>query len=44
MELLSIAAVLLGFLGLYTMLGILFLFLVRREIEHGPVAEVIAQR
>jgi hypothetical protein len=25
------------------MLGILFLFLVRREIEHGPVAEVIAQ-
>jgi cytochrome d ubiquinol oxidase subunit I len=34
---------LLGFLGMYTMLGILFLFLVRREIEHGPVAEVIAQ-
>jgi len=26
----------LGFLGMYTILGILFLFLVRREIEHGP--------
>jgi cytochrome d ubiquinol oxidase subunit I len=31
---------LLGFLGMYMVLGILFLFLVRREIEHGPVAEV----
>lgn len=33
---------LLGFLGLYMVLGILFLFLVRREIEHGPeaVAEI----
>ncbi len=30
---------LLGFMGMYTMLGILFLFLVGREIEHGP-AEV----
>jgi len=30
---------LLGFMGMYTVLGILFLFLVRREIEHGPVAE-----
>jgi cytochrome bd ubiquinol oxidase subunit I len=29
---------LLGFLGLYLVLGILFLFLVRREIEHGPEA------
>jgi cytochrome d ubiquinol oxidase subunit I len=29
---------LLGFLGLYTVLGILFLFLVHREIEAGPVA------
>ncbi len=29
---------LLGFLGLYTILGILFLFLVYREIEHGPAA------
>jgi cytochrome d ubiquinol oxidase subunit I len=34
---------LLGFLGMYTVLGILFLFLVRREIEHGPVAESISQ-
>ena len=30
---------LLGFMGIYTVLGILFLFLIRREIEHGPVAE-----
>ncbi len=29
---------LLGFLGLYTVLSIFFLFLARREIEHGPVA------
>jgi cytochrome d ubiquinol oxidase subunit I len=29
---------LLGFMGMYTVLGILFLFLVRREIEHGPLA------
>jgi cytochrome d ubiquinol oxidase subunit I len=27
---------LLGFMGIYTVLGILFLFLVQREIEHGP--------
>ena len=27
---------LLGFMGLYMVLGILFLFLVGREIEHGP--------
>jgi len=26
-------------MGMYTALGILFLFLMRREIEHGPVAE-----
>ena len=26
----------LGFAGMYSMLGVLFLFLVRREIEHGP--------
>jgi cytochrome d ubiquinol oxidase subunit I len=31
---------LLGFMGLYMVLGILFLFLVRREIERGPGAEV----
>jgi cytochrome d ubiquinol oxidase subunit I len=30
---------LLGFMGMYTVLGILFLFLVRREIERGPGAE-----
>ena len=29
---------LLGFMGLYTVLSILFLFLVYREIEHGPDA------
>ncbi|HLK34708.1 MAG TPA: cytochrome ubiquinol oxidase subunit I [Terriglobales bacterium] len=28
---------LLGFMGMYTVLGILFLFLVRREIEQGPM-------
>ncbi len=27
---------LIGFMGLYTVLGILFLFLVYREIDHGP--------
>jgi cytochrome d ubiquinol oxidase subunit I len=30
---------LIGFMGLYTVLGILYLFLVRREIEHGPDLE-----
>jgi cytochrome d ubiquinol oxidase subunit I len=30
---------LLGFMGMYLVLGILFLFLVHREIEHGPAAE-----
>jgi cytochrome bd ubiquinol oxidase subunit I len=29
---------LLGFMGMYLVLGIVFLFLVRREIEHGPLA------
>jgi cytochrome d ubiquinol oxidase subunit I len=33
---------LLGFMGLYTVAGILFLFLMRREIEHGPVGELDA--
>ncbi|HYL16324.1 MAG TPA: cytochrome ubiquinol oxidase subunit I [Terriglobales bacterium] len=33
---------LLGFMGMYTVLGILFIFLVRREIEHGPVEEALA--
>jgi cytochrome d ubiquinol oxidase subunit I len=27
---------LIGFMGMYTILGILFLFLVGREIEEGP--------
>jgi len=27
---------LLGFLGMYTLVSVLFLFLIRREIEHGP--------
>jgi len=30
---------LLGFMGMYMVLGILFLFLVRREIESGPAAQ-----
>jgi cytochrome d ubiquinol oxidase subunit I len=30
---------LLGFMGLYALLSILFLFLSHREIEHGPEAE-----
>ncbi len=29
---------LIGFMGMYTVLGILFLFLVRRELEHGPTS------
>jgi cytochrome d ubiquinol oxidase subunit I len=28
---------LIGFMGLYTVLAMLFLFLVRREVDHGPV-------
>jgi cytochrome d ubiquinol oxidase subunit I len=31
---------LLGFMGMYTVLSILFLFLVQREIERGPLGEV----
>jgi cytochrome bd ubiquinol oxidase subunit I len=33
---------LLGFMGMYTVLGILFLFLVRREIEAGPGASPVS--
>jgi cytochrome d ubiquinol oxidase subunit I len=33
---------LLGFMGMYTVLGILFLFLVSREIESGPVMQPAA--
>ena len=29
---------LIGFMGMYAVLAILFLFLVYREIEHGPAA------
>jgi cytochrome d ubiquinol oxidase subunit I len=32
---------LMGFMGLYFILGVLFLFLVSREIGHGPVAEAV---
>jgi cytochrome bd ubiquinol oxidase subunit I len=31
---------LLGFMGLYLVLGILFLFLVHREIDHGPAKQI----
>jgi len=33
---------LLGFMGMYLMLGLLFVFLVYREIENGPIAEPAA--
>jgi tetratricopeptide (TPR) repeat protein len=33
------APALIGFMGMYTMLSVLFLFLVYREIEHGPEEE-----
>ncbi len=33
---------LIGFMGMYTVLGILFLFLIRREIERGPEADIEA--
>ena len=35
---------LIGFMGMYMVLGILFLFLMCREIEHGPAAEVELSR
>jgi cytochrome bd ubiquinol oxidase subunit I len=34
---------LIGFVGLYFVLGLLFLFLVGREIAHGPEEEVLAE-
>jgi cytochrome d ubiquinol oxidase subunit I len=34
---------LMGFMGLYMVLGILFLFLVHREIDHGPVRETAGE-
>jgi cytochrome d ubiquinol oxidase subunit I len=33
---------LMGFMGMYMVLGLLFLFLVRREIEHGPAEQALA--
>jgi cytochrome d ubiquinol oxidase subunit I len=33
---------LLGFLGIYTLLSILFIFLIFRELEHGPDPPVSA--
>jgi cytochrome d ubiquinol oxidase subunit I len=35
---------LLGFMGMYTVLSILFLFLIYREIEHGPVSLPVADK
>jgi len=35
---------LIGFTGLYFVLGLLFLYLVGREIKHGPDEEVVANR
>ena len=32
---------LIGFMGMYTVLGILFLFLAGREIQHGPGPEAV---
>jgi cytochrome d ubiquinol oxidase subunit I len=29
---------LMGFMGMYMLLGILFLFLIAREVSHGPEA------
>ena len=26
-----------GFMGMYALLGVLFLFLIWREVEHGPL-------
>jgi cytochrome d ubiquinol oxidase subunit I len=33
---------LIGFMGMYTLLGMLFLFMTFREIEHGP--EPVAEK
>jgi cytochrome d ubiquinol oxidase subunit I len=35
---------LLGFMGMYTVLAILFLFLMNHEIAHGPEREIEAVR
>jgi cytochrome d ubiquinol oxidase subunit I len=36
----NVLFVLLGFMGMYALLGLLFLFLVSHEVEHGPGSEV----
>jgi cytochrome d ubiquinol oxidase subunit I len=35
---------LIGFIGLYFVLGLLFLFMAGREIGHGPDEEAVAAR
>ena len=35
---------LIGFVGLYLVLGLLFLFLVGREISHGPAEEAVSAK
>jgi cytochrome d ubiquinol oxidase subunit I len=35
---------LIGFVGLYFVLGLLFLYLAAREIGHGPDQDVVANR
>jgi cytochrome d ubiquinol oxidase subunit I len=35
---------LLGFMGMYMLLGLLFLFLVMREVFHGPAYSVISDQ
>jgi cytochrome bd-type quinol oxidase subunit 1 len=34
---------LIGFVGLYFVLGLLFLFLIGREISHGPDKEIVVR-
>jgi cytochrome d ubiquinol oxidase subunit I len=34
---------LLGFMGLYAMLSLFLLFLLQRQIEHGPEARAVAE-
>ena len=35
----NVLFVLLGFMGMYALLGLLYLFLVTHEVEHGPGEE-----
>jgi cytochrome d ubiquinol oxidase subunit I len=34
---------LIGFMGMYSLLAMLFLFLTHREIDHGPVADAVPE-